>query len=156
MAAESSRRFTKSLLKPGSAAEIRQTASNAVRNATLTVRRADSDRARSIGFISVLFAGRATQLCRENRTVSGSPREERICFVKHCMWLAVRSCETYSVKNGYGSCKWTRLVFVNDWASVSGLCLILNSELFFKKINSLECLIFAGNELCMLSDLCRS
>uniref|UniRef100_A0A8C1QNA9 Dedicator of cytokinesis 10 n=1 Tax=Cyprinus carpio TaxID=7962 RepID=A0A8C1QNA9_CYPCA len=39
MAAESSRRFTKSLLKPGSAAEIRQTASNAVRNATLTVRR---------------------------------------------------------------------------------------------------------------------
>uniref|UniRef100_A0A9J7ZTL4 Dedicator of cytokinesis 10 n=1 Tax=Cyprinus carpio carpio TaxID=630221 RepID=A0A9J7ZTL4_CYPCA len=39
MAAESSRRFTKSLLKPGNAAEIRQTASNAVRNATLTVRR---------------------------------------------------------------------------------------------------------------------
>uniref|UniRef100_A0A9J8BQN6 Dedicator of cytokinesis 10 n=1 Tax=Cyprinus carpio carpio TaxID=630221 RepID=A0A9J8BQN6_CYPCA len=36
MAAESSRRFTKSLLKPGNAAEIRQTASNAVRNATLT------------------------------------------------------------------------------------------------------------------------
>ncbi|XP_077063674.1 dedicator of cytokinesis protein 10 isoform X2 [Siphateles boraxobius] len=33
MAAESTRRFTKSLLKPGSAAEIRQTASNAVRNA---------------------------------------------------------------------------------------------------------------------------
>uniref|UniRef100_A0A8C2JD67 Dedicator of cytokinesis 10 n=1 Tax=Cyprinus carpio TaxID=7962 RepID=A0A8C2JD67_CYPCA len=62
------RRFTKSLLKPGSAAEIRQTASNAVRNATLTVRRADSDRARSIGFISVLFAGRAKQLFRENRT----------------------------------------------------------------------------------------
>uniref|UniRef100_A0A673L787 Dedicator of cytokinesis C/D N-terminal domain-containing protein n=1 Tax=Sinocyclocheilus rhinocerous TaxID=307959 RepID=A0A673L787_9TELE len=29
MAAESTRRFTKSLLKPGSAAEIRQTASNA-------------------------------------------------------------------------------------------------------------------------------
>uniref|UniRef100_A0A672MC74 Dedicator of cytokinesis 10 n=1 Tax=Sinocyclocheilus grahami TaxID=75366 RepID=A0A672MC74_SINGR len=38
MAAESTRRFTKSLLKPGSAAEIRQTASNAVRNATVTVR----------------------------------------------------------------------------------------------------------------------
>ncbi|XP_056126721.1 dedicator of cytokinesis protein 10 isoform X2 [Rhinichthys klamathensis goyatoka] len=36
MAAESTRRFTKSLLKPGSAAEIRQTASNAVRNATIT------------------------------------------------------------------------------------------------------------------------
>ncbi|XP_043114583.1 dedicator of cytokinesis protein 10 isoform X10 [Puntigrus tetrazona] len=36
MAAESTRRFTKSLLKPGSAAEIRQTASNAVRNATVT------------------------------------------------------------------------------------------------------------------------
>uniref|UniRef100_A0A673LNL7 Dedicator of cytokinesis C/D N-terminal domain-containing protein n=1 Tax=Sinocyclocheilus rhinocerous TaxID=307959 RepID=A0A673LNL7_9TELE len=38
MAAESTSRFTKSLLKPGSAAEIRQTASNAVRNATVTVR----------------------------------------------------------------------------------------------------------------------
>uniref|UniRef100_A0A8C1R9J2 Dedicator of cytokinesis 10 n=1 Tax=Cyprinus carpio TaxID=7962 RepID=A0A8C1R9J2_CYPCA len=38
MAAESTRRFTKSLLKPGSAAEIRQTASNAMRNATVTVR----------------------------------------------------------------------------------------------------------------------
>nr|XP_021321972.1 dedicator of cytokinesis protein 10 isoform X2 [Danio rerio] len=36
MAAESTRRFTKSLLKPGSAAEIRQTASSAVRNATIT------------------------------------------------------------------------------------------------------------------------
>ncbi|KAG1934718.1 dedicator of cytokinesis protein [Pimephales promelas] len=36
MAAESTRRFTKSLLKPGSAAEIRQTASNVVRNATIT------------------------------------------------------------------------------------------------------------------------
>ncbi|XP_016401327.1 dedicator of cytokinesis protein 10-like, partial [Sinocyclocheilus rhinocerous] len=36
MAAESTSRFTKSLLKPGSAAEIRQTASNAVRNATVT------------------------------------------------------------------------------------------------------------------------
>uniref|UniRef100_A0A8B9RJW5 Dedicator of cytokinesis 10 n=1 Tax=Astyanax mexicanus TaxID=7994 RepID=A0A8B9RJW5_ASTMX len=34
MAAESSRRFTKNLLKPGSAAEIRQTASSAVRNST--------------------------------------------------------------------------------------------------------------------------
>lgn len=45
MAAESTRRFTKSLLKPGSAAEIRQTASNAVRNATITVRHADKDRA---------------------------------------------------------------------------------------------------------------
>ncbi|KAL7851522.1 hypothetical protein AOLI_G00218780 [Acnodon oligacanthus] len=37
MAAESSRRFTKNLLKPGSAAEIRQTASSAVRNSTVTV-----------------------------------------------------------------------------------------------------------------------
>ncbi|KAL7842733.1 hypothetical protein SRHO_G00244220 [Serrasalmus rhombeus] len=36
MAAESSRRFTKNLLKPGSAAEIRQTASSAVRNSTVT------------------------------------------------------------------------------------------------------------------------
>uniref|UniRef100_A0A3B1JCS5 Uncharacterized protein n=1 Tax=Astyanax mexicanus TaxID=7994 RepID=A0A3B1JCS5_ASTMX len=34
--AESSRRFTKNLLKPGSAAEIRQTASSAVRNSTVT------------------------------------------------------------------------------------------------------------------------
>lgn len=38
MAAESNRRFTKNLLKPGSAAEIRQTACNAIRNSTITVR----------------------------------------------------------------------------------------------------------------------
>lgn len=37
MAAESTRRFTKNLLKPGTAAEIRQTASNAVRHAAVTV-----------------------------------------------------------------------------------------------------------------------
>uniref|UniRef100_A0A8C5HBS2 Dedicator of cytokinesis protein 10 n=1 Tax=Gouania willdenowi TaxID=441366 RepID=A0A8C5HBS2_GOUWI len=37
MAAESSRRFTKNLMKPGSAAEIRQTASNAVRHSAVTV-----------------------------------------------------------------------------------------------------------------------
>lgn len=37
MAAESSRRFTKNLLKPGSAAEIRQTACNAVRHSAVTV-----------------------------------------------------------------------------------------------------------------------
>uniref|UniRef100_A0A8C5H8K9 Dedicator of cytokinesis 10 n=1 Tax=Gouania willdenowi TaxID=441366 RepID=A0A8C5H8K9_GOUWI len=36
MAAESSRRFTKNLMKPGSAAEIRQTASNAVRHSAVT------------------------------------------------------------------------------------------------------------------------
>uniref|UniRef100_A0AAY5L4U1 Dedicator of cytokinesis 10 n=1 Tax=Esox lucius TaxID=8010 RepID=A0AAY5L4U1_ESOLU len=36
MAAESTRRFTKNLLKPGSAAEIRQTASNAVRHSAIT------------------------------------------------------------------------------------------------------------------------
>ncbi|XP_051965596.1 dedicator of cytokinesis protein 10 isoform X3 [Xyrauchen texanus] len=36
MAAESTRRFTKNLLKPGSAAEIRQTASNALVNSTVT------------------------------------------------------------------------------------------------------------------------
>uniref|UniRef100_G3P3V0 PH domain-containing protein n=1 Tax=Gasterosteus aculeatus aculeatus TaxID=481459 RepID=G3P3V0_GASAC len=36
MAAESTRRFTKNLLKPGTAAEIRQTASNAVRHAAVT------------------------------------------------------------------------------------------------------------------------
>ncbi|XP_056612154.1 dedicator of cytokinesis protein 10 isoform X2 [Triplophysa dalaica] len=36
MAAESNRRFTKNLLKPGSAAEIRQTACNAIRNSTIT------------------------------------------------------------------------------------------------------------------------
>ncbi|CDQ93360.1 unnamed protein product [Oncorhynchus mykiss] len=39
MAAESTRRFTKNLLKPGSAAEIRQTASNAVRHSAMTVSR---------------------------------------------------------------------------------------------------------------------
>lgn len=37
MAAESTRRFTKNLLKPGSAAEIRQTACNAVRHCAVTV-----------------------------------------------------------------------------------------------------------------------
>lgn len=37
MAAESTRRFTKNLLKPGSAAEIRQTACNAVRHSAVTV-----------------------------------------------------------------------------------------------------------------------
>uniref|UniRef100_A0A3Q3LQD9 Dedicator of cytokinesis 10 n=1 Tax=Mastacembelus armatus TaxID=205130 RepID=A0A3Q3LQD9_9TELE len=37
MAAESARRFTKNLLKPGSAAEIRQTACNAVRHSAVTV-----------------------------------------------------------------------------------------------------------------------
>lgn len=37
MAAESSRRFTKNLLKPGTAAEIRQTACNAVRHSAVTV-----------------------------------------------------------------------------------------------------------------------
>ncbi|CAJ1065462.1 dedicator of cytokinesis protein 10 isoform X4 [Xyrichtys novacula] len=36
MAAESTRRFTKNLLKPGSAAEIRQTACNAVRHSAVT------------------------------------------------------------------------------------------------------------------------
>lgn len=36
MAAESTRRFTKNLLKPGTAAEIRQTASNAVRHSAVT------------------------------------------------------------------------------------------------------------------------
>eukprot|EP00064_Thunnus_orientalis_P022602 superscaffoldBa00007767_g22808 len=35
MAAESTRRFTKNLLKPGSAAEIRQTACNAVRHSAV-------------------------------------------------------------------------------------------------------------------------
>ncbi|KAG8002015.1 hypothetical protein GBF38_012333 [Nibea albiflora] len=39
MAAESTRRFTKNLLKPGSAAEIRQTACNAVRHSAVTSRR---------------------------------------------------------------------------------------------------------------------
>lgn len=39
MAAESTRRFTKNLLKPGSAAEIRQTACNAVRHSAVTVSR---------------------------------------------------------------------------------------------------------------------
>lgn len=39
MAAESSRRFTKNLLKPGTAAEIRQTACNAIRHSAVTVRR---------------------------------------------------------------------------------------------------------------------
>uniref|UniRef100_A0A3Q2D8N4 Uncharacterized protein n=1 Tax=Cyprinodon variegatus TaxID=28743 RepID=A0A3Q2D8N4_CYPVA len=34
---ESTRRFTKNLLKPGSAAEIRQTACNAVRHSIATV-----------------------------------------------------------------------------------------------------------------------
>uniref|UniRef100_A0A3B4A3N3 Dedicator of cytokinesis C/D N-terminal domain-containing protein n=1 Tax=Periophthalmus magnuspinnatus TaxID=409849 RepID=A0A3B4A3N3_9GOBI len=37
MAAESTRRFTKNLLKPGSAAEMRQTACNAVRLSAVTV-----------------------------------------------------------------------------------------------------------------------
>lgn len=37
MATESNRRFTKNLLKPGSAAEIRQTACNAVRHCAVTV-----------------------------------------------------------------------------------------------------------------------
>ncbi|CAF97481.1 unnamed protein product [Tetraodon nigroviridis] len=37
MAAESSRRFTKNLLKPGTAAEARQAASSAVRHAAVTV-----------------------------------------------------------------------------------------------------------------------
>ncbi|TKS81025.1 hypothetical protein D9C73_015129 [Collichthys lucidus] len=37
MAAESTRRFTKNLLKPGSAAEIRQTACNAVRHSAVTL-----------------------------------------------------------------------------------------------------------------------
>ncbi|CAL8353718.1 unnamed protein product [Lota lota] len=37
MASESTRRFTKNLLKPGTAAEIRQTASNAVRHSATTV-----------------------------------------------------------------------------------------------------------------------
>ncbi|KAI3353750.1 hypothetical protein L3Q82_004982 [Scortum barcoo] len=36
MAAESTRRFTKNLLKPGAAAEIRQTACNAVRHSAVT------------------------------------------------------------------------------------------------------------------------
>uniref|UniRef100_A0A4W5Q308 Dedicator of cytokinesis 10 n=1 Tax=Hucho hucho TaxID=62062 RepID=A0A4W5Q308_9TELE len=36
MAAESTRRFTKNLHKPGSAAEIRQTASNAVSHSAVT------------------------------------------------------------------------------------------------------------------------
>ncbi|KAM7399275.1 hypothetical protein PAMP_018556 [Pampus punctatissimus] len=35
MAAESTRRFTKNLLKPGTAAEIRQTACNAVRHSAV-------------------------------------------------------------------------------------------------------------------------
>uniref|UniRef100_A0A8C2XIG5 Dedicator of cytokinesis 10 n=1 Tax=Cyclopterus lumpus TaxID=8103 RepID=A0A8C2XIG5_CYCLU len=39
MAAESTRRFTKNLLKPGTAAEIRQTACNAVRHSAVTVSR---------------------------------------------------------------------------------------------------------------------
>uniref|UniRef100_A0A3Q2XK05 Dedicator of cytokinesis C/D N-terminal domain-containing protein n=1 Tax=Hippocampus comes TaxID=109280 RepID=A0A3Q2XK05_HIPCM len=37
MASESTRRFTKNLLKPGSAAEIRQTACNAVRHSAVAV-----------------------------------------------------------------------------------------------------------------------
>ncbi|KAM7413071.1 hypothetical protein PAMA_020448 [Pampus argenteus] len=37
MAAESTRRFTKNLLKPGSAAEIRQTACNAVRHSAVAL-----------------------------------------------------------------------------------------------------------------------
>uniref|UniRef100_A0A672PJQ7 Dedicator of cytokinesis 10 n=1 Tax=Sinocyclocheilus grahami TaxID=75366 RepID=A0A672PJQ7_SINGR len=56
MAAESTRRFTKSLLKPGSAAEIRQTASNAVRNATVTVRPSGQGQ-RAVGLILMLLDG---------------------------------------------------------------------------------------------------
>ncbi len=59
MAAESTRRFTKSLLKPGSAAEIRQTASNAVRNATVTVRQGQ----RALGLILMLYRGLSNDVC---------------------------------------------------------------------------------------------
>ncbi|CAB1426213.1 unnamed protein product [Pleuronectes platessa] len=47
MAAESTRRFTKNLLKPGSAAEIRQTASNAVRHSAVTVSEPRGEREKS-------------------------------------------------------------------------------------------------------------
>lgn len=72
MAAESTRRFTKSLLKPGSAAEIRQSASNAVRNATVTVRQGQ----RALGLILTRFRGLSNDVCEENRTAPASPTEE--------------------------------------------------------------------------------
>uniref|UniRef100_A0A3Q1CW16 Dedicator of cytokinesis 10 n=1 Tax=Amphiprion ocellaris TaxID=80972 RepID=A0A3Q1CW16_AMPOC len=48
MAAESTRRFTKNLLKPGSAAEIRQTACNAVRHSAVTVSRTRQEKPKLI------------------------------------------------------------------------------------------------------------
>ncbi len=76
-------------------------------------------------------------VCEENRTA------QRKYLFSHALCSACMQ-GGHMPDSFCGSCKWTRMVFVNDWASVSGVCFIQNLELSFKNQLVRMC-SFAGN-----------